>query len=963
MATKKKIQHGAQPIAVSRPTIGLLLMHLQDRAGYENALMLNLTAAAQAVDVNLVAFLGLERDLGLLENDVFQLAFSDAIAGLLISPTVLPHVDVPTMHKFFQRHAAMPMVGGSLSNSGRRIPDIPQVVADDYAGMYAVVEHLIVQHNCTRMVFVRGLRGQREAEERYRAYREALAAHAIALDAALVLQGDYSLDSGAVAMREFLTRDIAFDAVVSANDGMAIAILDVLQAAGIHVPEEVVLTGFDDIEQARNLSVPLTTVRSQFQKSSYLMLELLLQKIQGAAVPDIVTVSTELVIRRSCGCLPDVIRHAQLDSEDYVSQMAESRYASADFVPDAAPFRNGVPEDMWCAFLDDVLAVEGADFLLWYDRRLQCPEVAQTDVVVWEETLSTLRHHVLPYLVARSPDAFDAQVMLRAENLFQQARVLVGDAAVRRTRASLLVDWAHVGQLQSLGRAMTSILDMQDLAPVLDTYLPVFGIHHCHILVFPEVGALTAPLPRQGQVQLLLSYTEGVTTFYDSAPMFEPAQLLSDLFASAMVGPHVVVLPLWMHLRLLGYAILDFVPAKSWIYEQLGSEFSSALFRAQLLLQQQQAQHDVEQLLADAQRRASLLAGAAEISRATTALTNLAVLLPRAVELIRERFSLYYAGIFLVDDVQQWAVLRAGTGEAGRIMLERGHKLEMAGTSMIGTCVSTGEAQITFEAEHEAGRRKNLVLPDTRSEMALPLISGDHVIGAMTIQSTKPGAFSQEDITTLQTMADQLANAIENARLIAQMAQSRRELEIASSQYTARSWRELVERTPQKIAYRYRHLDIEAVGEPYVEAQAALRQQTSVLTNLLPDAAVSAGEGTARTGLGVPIRLRNQVLGVLDLRFEDADVPPETIELVEQIADRLAISLESARLLQETRGTANREQLLNRVTSQMRESLDVDAVLRLAATQIREVMDLSSVTIRLAAQSSKVDKGAFPGKG
>jgi len=162
MSLKDNMKHTASDM---RPTVGLLLMRLRDN--YENALMSHLTEASASLGVNLVAFMGSEPDLGLVENEVLQLAFSESIAGVLISPTIMHHCGAVTMHKFFQRYASVPMVAGPLG-----IPDVPQVVADDYAGMYAVVEHLIVQHHCQRIVFIRGLFGQREAEERYRAYRD-----------------------------------------------------------------------------------------------------------------------------------------------------------------------------------------------------------------------------------------------------------------------------------------------------------------------------------------------------------------------------------------------------------------------------------------------------------------------------------------------------------------------------------------------------------------------------------------------------------------------------------------------------------------------------------------------------------------------------------------------------------------------------------------------------------------------
>jgi GAF domain-containing protein len=197
-------------------------------------------------------------------------------------------------------------------------------------------------------------------------------------------------------------------------------------------------------------------------------------------------------------------------------------------------------------------------------------------------------------------------------------------------------------------------------------------------------------------------------------------------------------------------------------------------------------------------QRALQLQTAAEISQSTTSILSLDQLLPQAVELIRERYDLYYAGVFLIDEAPrsrdetgEWAVLRAGTGEAGRLQLEQGHRLKVGGESMVGWCVSNAQARIASdvtsasslpapqvqpaltaspgagqaaEPGEEATRFDNPFLPDTRSEMALPLISRGETMGAISVQSTQPVAFSREDITTLQTMADQLANAIQNAR-------------------------------------------------------------------------------------------------------------------------------------------------------------------------------------------------------
>ncbi|MEP7357451.1 MAG: GAF domain-containing protein [Anaerolineales bacterium] len=185
-------------------------------------------------------------------------------------------------------------------------------------------------------------------------------------------------------------------------------------------------------------------------------------------------------------------------------------------------------------------------------------------------------------------------------------------------------------------------------------------------------------------------------------------------------------------------------------------------------------------LFEEVQRRAEQQATAAEVSQATISMLNPDELIVQSVELIRERFSrsagVYYAALFLVDDTGQWARLRHATGDAGRVLMERSHKLEVGPTSMVGWATSKRRARVALDVGVEPVRFANPLLPQTRSEIALPLVVGDQVLGALDVQSTLSGAFAPVDVAVLQTMADQLAVALQNARLFDQTArQARRE--------------------------------------------------------------------------------------------------------------------------------------------------------------------------------------------
>jgi PAS domain S-box-containing protein len=190
-----------------------------------------------------------------------------------------------------------------------------------------------------------------------------------------------------------------------------------------------------------------------------------------------------------------------------------------------------------------------------------------------------------------------------------------------------------------------------------------------------------------------------------------------------------------------------------------------------------------QRLRADAERRAVWSQTAAEVARAVATVLDPDELVERVVNLVHERFDLYYVGLFLSShdgkgngEQRQWALLRVGSGEAGQQMVEQGHRLEIGGASMIGQCLVTKQPRVAMDVGMEAVHFANPLLPDTRTELALPLISRGEALGALSIQSTQAAAFSAEDVAVLQTMTDQLATAIDNAGMI-RRAQSRAERE------------------------------------------------------------------------------------------------------------------------------------------------------------------------------------------
>lgn len=376
--------------------------------------------------------------------------------------------------------------------------------------------------------------------------------------------------------------------------------------------------------------------------------------------------------------------------------------------------------------------------------------------------------------------------------------------------------------------------------------------------------------------------------------------------------------------------------------------------------------------------RSEQLQAAAEVGRSVTTILDIDQLLQQVVDLIQQRFDLYYVGLFLVDDARQWAVLKAGTGRAGQAMLIHNRRLKVgegleASPSMIGWSITNAQARIALEAGEDPVRLATEDLPDTRSEAAIPLRSRGQVIGAISIQSRLPGAFDRETVAIFQTMADQIAVAIDNARLFAESQKALDAVQQAYGRLSHQAWIEKLSAAP--MGFRRDQSGLARITSATLEGGAAKSMEA-----VEPE----IGATPNNSAIAIPIKARGQVIGYINAQkrasaFEiqqgsvdkgmgdnggggnnggvegDTPAPAETttwneqeINLLETIVDQLGITLDSARLFEETQLQAERERLVSEITSRMRATLDIDNVLQTAAREMLNALDLAEVEVRMA---------------
>ena len=343
----------------------------------------------------------------------------------------------------------------------------------------------------------------------------------------------------------------------------------------------------------------------------------------------------------------------------------------------------------------------------------------------------------------------------------------------------------------------------------------------------------------------------------------------------------------------------------------------------------------------DLEQRSRYLAASAEVGRAVTSILNIDQLAQEVVAVIRERFELYYVALFTVDERSEQAVLRAGTGEAGRARLAREYQLPLKGqSSMIAWCIANNRSRIAQEVERDEVRFVSSELPDTRSEVALPLRSRGQVIGALSLQSDRPNVFDETVLAVLQVMADQVATALDNARLFAESETALEQSRRAYGELSQRAWTQLLH-SEQGIGYRYAQREVTvAEGTWQPEMVRAVQSGQRVVEHSENEAVLT-----------VPLKVRDQILGVVNLRKTSPDKTwtEEENELIETLTEQLGVALESARLYQDTRRRAARERMVGEVTGRIRETLNMEAVLKTAADEIRQALQLERLVVRLGA--------------
>ncbi len=447
--------------------------------------------------------------------------------------------------------------------------------------------------------------------------------------------------------------------------------------------------------------------------------------------------------------------------------------------------------------------------------------------------------------------------------------------------------------------------------------------------------------------------------------------LVVEQLPLSLADPVFVIIPLALIGILLRYAIngLSAAIERSRKNERAQIEANRELEMLQASLELRVAERTSELV-----RRSVQLQAAAEVGQAVTSILDTGELIWRVAELIQERFELYHVGLLLLDETGEWAVYRAGSGEAGRELQEEGFRLQVGGDSMVGWCTANARVRAAWDVDADELHFAHSLVPQTRSEAALPLIARGQVLGALSVQSSQVGTFDPSTVAALRTMADQVAVALDNARLFAEGEEALEAMRRAYGQLSRQAWTELL-RGRTDWGYRFDHQGLAAVeGDWQPEMIDAVRAGEMVVRNAAQTSLANpervAGEGPESLEgedslaanitdglrgptLALPLKLREEVIGVLSFHKdpEDEAWTSSEMETIHRLTDQLGAALESAQLFQQTQRRAAREQAIRQVTDQMRRAVDVEAILKSTVAELAEALGVPRAYIRLGTEA------------
>lgn len=601
--------------SASRPTIGMLINTIEGR--YQTRLWRGMYDLAIERNFNLVFFTGKNynsTDQSEIQyNTIYKLFSATRIDGLIITSDSLTNdEDIAAIFQFEKEAVSIPKISLSFQLSG-----VPCVLLDNKSGMRDLVNHLIDAHDCRKMAFVKGPDESQEAKDRFMAFEEVLTARGIPIDPALILEGNFQ-DSGGSAAVIHLFDDLKAkpEAILFSNDEMALSAIKTLTDRGIRVPEDVIITGFDDLIDTRFTVPPITTVRQPIYEKVKLAGEILLDIMDGKKVPEKTVLPTELVVRESCGCLAAMMKDLERDMappttriqhlEAWVVEGGRSLIVQEMLEALAIPVEEKpIWKEELIILIDllirDIREKNSPSSMLTRLNYLLNRFVAEVRMIaLWADGLFIIRRRLFPYI--NDPVELDY-----ANVLFGRAQGLIGMVMENSRAKKVLGLENYLWELRYILEKLNSAVSLAELSEIMLENLPKVGIRSCYLTLYHEEESdyqrqyipLEEKKPTQNWIppansMLVSAFDErGQLVHPGSARKFLTQQLLPAYILPDYKRITLLAMPLFKNDNQFGYILFEMLKMDvggASLYAALREQISNALQTSLLFLTRKEAQ-------------------------------------------------------------------------------------------------------------------------------------------------------------------------------------------------------------------------------------------------------------------------------------------------------------------------------------------------------------------------------------
>jgi len=516
-------------------------------------------------------------------NAIYNFVDVNNLQGLIITGSMGNFISTSQFETFYKSFKDIPMVC-----LGPGMPSVPTVVVDNSQGMRELISHLVESHLCRKIAFVRGPEGNQEAEQRLTIFRQVLLEHGLNPDPELIISGDFSRDSGAKAVHYLLDHyGRSFDALVGANDDMALGALKAFQERHIRVPDEVLVVGFDDIEESCFSAPPLTTVRQSFYEMGCKAVELLNELMDGKDIPSTIIVPARMTVRQSCGCfrlgnstVPEFAKVTLEENrtrlyEEIASVMEQSRMNAAGAID------GRLIQEFSDSFLDELSGKHVSRFIPVVNKVAWMVALSGGDTPGLLKAITVMRHMAHSYYNGSFPP--------EVEELFQSANLAIADAAARAQAHRRIDADKQATLLRSAGQAIASAFDFDHVLEVVASELIKLEIEECWISLYKGDRA-------QGEMKLHLGLNNRTRAIIpEKLSEFKAPNLAPPGFITMEKPRSLLLEPLFFRDEQIGIAVFDVLWCRTgFTYEILRQHISSALKGALLMKKVQEQAEALE---------------------------------------------------------------------------------------------------------------------------------------------------------------------------------------------------------------------------------------------------------------------------------------------------------------------------------------------------------------------------------